>query len=224
MRNEAILVVDDEKNIRLTMSRALEALGVPVHTAINGEEALTELQANPYGLVFLDLKLPGMGGMSVLRQVAERWPKTRVVIITAHGAIETAVEAMKLGAVDYLQKPFNPDTLRELARSVLSREELPETEADDYATLIELAKRHITDREPEAGQETVRRAIAADPKQPEAYNLLGVLLEISGDWLEAEKFYRAALDIDPTYQPARANLDRAASWDKTGKYDLGTDE
>ena len=173
--------------------------------------------------MFLDLKMPGMDGMEVLRRIQENWPKIRVIIITAHGTIESAVEAMKLGAVDFIQKPFSPGEIRDLATQVLEREALDEASAVDYPSLIELAKRHITDRKFSPARETVRRAIAADPGKAEAYNLLGALLEIKDDRLEAQKFYRAALDIDPTYKPAGANLDRTTSWIKTGKIDLGPD-
>ncbi|MFO7553840.1 MAG: response regulator [Desulfobacterales bacterium] len=119
MKNQPILVVDDEKNIRMTLSQSLEPLEIPVQTAVNGEEALQKLQKGPFGLVFLDLKMPGMDGMEVLRQIKEDWPKTRVIIITAHGTIESAVEAMKLGAVDFIQKPFSPKEIRELSTRVL---------------------------------------------------------------------------------------------------------
>lgn len=224
MEKRAILVVDDEKNIRLTMSQSLEPLAIPVQTAVNGEEALQKLQATRFALVFLDLKMPGMDGMAVLRQIKADWPKTRVVIITAHGTIASAVEAMKLGAVDFIQKPFSPAEIRELASQVLAREDLDEAAAVDYPSLIELAKRHITDRSFANARETTRKAIAVDPGQPEAYNLLGALLEIKGDWVAAEKFYRAALDIDPTFKPAAANLERTTSWPKFGKIDLGADK
>ncbi|MBI4776067.1 MAG: response regulator [Deltaproteobacteria bacterium] len=223
MENKPILVVDDEKNIRLTMSQSLEPLEIPVQTAVNGEEALQKLQRESFGLVFLDLKMPGMDGMEVLRRIKDDWPKTRVIIITAHGTIESAVEAMKLGAVDFIQKPFSPGEIRELATTVLEREALDEENAIDYRSLIELAKRHISDRSFALARETARKAIAADPAQAEAYNLLGALLEIKGDRLEAQKFYRAALDIDPTFKAAWANLDRTTSWDKFGKIDLGPD-
>jgi len=224
MEKKSILVVDDEKNIRLTMSRSLESLGIPVQTAVNGEEALAKLRESPFALVFLDLKMPGMDGMEVLRKIKNEWPKIRVIIITAHGTIESAVEAMKLGAVDFIQKPFSPTEIRDLATLVLEREALDETTAVDYGALIELTKRHITDRRFEFARESARNAIAADPGQPEAYNLLGALLELKGDWLEAQKFYRAAIDIDPAFKPARANLERSASWQKVGKIDLGADK
>ncbi|MEW6667242.1 MAG: response regulator [Thermodesulfobacteriota bacterium] len=221
MEKKPILVIDDEKNIRLTMSNSLEPLGLPVHTAVNGEEALQKLRQAPFGLVFLDLKMPGMDGMDVLRRIRDDWPKVRVVIITAHGTIESAVEAMKLGAVDFVQKPFSPAEIRDLASRVLEREALDEATADDCPLLVELTKRHITDRDFDSAAETARKAIAADPGQPEAYNLLGALLEIKGNGLEAQKFYRAAIDIDPTFKPARANLERITSWHKFGKIDLG---
>lgn len=221
MEKKPILIVDDEKNIRLTMLQSLEPLGIEVQAAVNGEEALQKLREGPFGLVFLDLRMPGMDGMEILRQIKDDWPKIRVVIITAHGTIESAVEAMKLGAADFVQKPFSPREIRELATLVLEREALDDATAVDYRALIELTKRHITDRTFAAARESVRKAIAADPGQPEAYNLLGALLEIKGDWVEAQKFYRAALDIDPTFKPASANLDRTTSWHKFGKVDLG---
>lgn len=222
MSIKAILVVDDEKNIRLTISQSLESLGAPIQTAVNGEEAIQKLQEEQYGLVFLDLKMPGMDGIEVLRRIKERWPKVRVIVITAHGTIESAVEAMKLGAVDFIRKPFGPDEIRKLANQVIEREQIEETDAIDCHTLIELAKLQISDKQFSLAQETVRRAMSTDPSQPESYNLLGALLEIKGDYLEALKFYRAALDIDPTYTPARENLDRAASWHKFGNIDFGS--
>jgi DNA-binding NtrC family response regulator len=221
MEKKSILIVDDEKNIRLTMSQSLEPLGIPVQAAISGEEALQKLRDGSFGLVFLDLKLPGMDGMDVLRHIKNDWPKVRVIIITAHGTIVSAVEAMKLGAVDFIQKPFSPDEIRSLASSVLERERLDEETADDYSALIELTKRHITDQDFARARETARKAIAAETGRPEAYNLLGALLEINGDWLEAQKYYRAALDIDPTFKPAFANLDRTTSMNKFGQIDLG---
>ena len=224
MKKQPILVVDDEKNIRLTISQSLEPLEMPVQTAASGEEALEKLRNGLFGMVFLDLKMPGMDGMEVLRRIKKDWPKIRVIIITAHGTIDTAVEAMKLGAVDFIQKPFSPGDIRELAKSVLEREMLDKDRTVDYRALIELAKRQITDRSFADARKTVRKAIAADPGQPEAYNLLGALLEMDGKMFEAQKFYLAAMDIDPKFKPARANLKRTTSWKKSDNIDLGSDE
>lgn len=217
MGKNMILVVDDEKNIRLTMSQALEALKIPVQTAVNGEEALQKLREGTFALVFLDLKMPGMDGMEVLRRIKSNWPRIRVVIITAHGTIQSAVEAMKLGAVDFLQKPFSPKEIRELATEIMDRETLNEGNVSDYPELVELTKRYITDCNFIQARETARKAIAVDPGHPEAYNLLGALLEIDGNRQEAQKFYCMALDIDPSFTPAMENLERSGSWNKPGK-------
>jgi CheY-like chemotaxis protein len=122
VKRRPILVVDDEKNIRLTLSQSLEPLGLPVQTAVNGEEALQKIEETEFGLLLLDLKMPGMEGMEVLHRVRERWPTIPVIIITAHGTIDSAVDAMKIGAVDFIQKPFSPREIRELATKVLQRE------------------------------------------------------------------------------------------------------
>jgi len=124
IKKRPILLVDDEKNIRLTLSQSLEPLGLPIQTAVNGEEALQKIQEAEFGLLLLDLKMPGMDGMDVLRRVRERWPTMPVIIITAHGTIESAVDAMKIGAVDFIQKPFSPREIRELVTKVLQRESL----------------------------------------------------------------------------------------------------
>jgi DNA-binding response OmpR family regulator len=205
------------------LSHALESLNLPVEAVVNGEEALRKLQEKTFSLVFLDLKMPGMDGMEVLRRIKDDWPQIRVIIITAHGTIDSAVEAMKLGAADFIQKPFTPGEIRELATLVLEREVLDGVSAVEYGALIELSKRYISDRDFATARETIHKAIAADPSHAEAYNLLGALFEIKGDWLEAQKFYRAAMDIDPTFKPAGANLERATSWNKFGKIDFGSD-
>lgn len=209
MNKQAVLIVDDEKNIRLTLSQALGSMGMETETAVNGEEALGRLRAKTFGLILLDLKMPGMDGMEVLRRVREARPDIRVIIITAHGTIESAVEAMKLGAVDFIQKPFAPKEIRDLVQRVLDRESLKAETAEDYQTHIELAHRAITDRQFDAAREHVQQAIAMDASKAEAFNLLGALLEIGGDRLEALKQYRAAVALDPTYKPAAENLDRA---------------
>lgn len=223
MKNKSVLVVDDEKNIRMTLSMTLESMSYQIQTAVNGEEALEKMSANEFWLILLDLKMPGMDGIEVLRRVSKKYPKIRVIIITAHGTIESAVEAMKLGAVDFIQKPFTANEIRELVNQVAVRETLDESKAEDYQSLIEICKRHITDRHIDLARETAQKALAKDPAKPEAYNLLGAFLEVRGDWLEAQKFYRAALDIDASYKPAQANLERTTSFHKFGKITLWPD-
>ncbi len=218
MINKPILIVDDEKNIRLTLSQALETLGAEIDTAANGEEALTKLKEKGFGLILLDIRMPGMDGMEVLRRVREIRPDIRIIMITAYGTVESAVEAMKLGAVDFLQKPFEPEEIRELVLRVMDRENLDEMKSIDYSSSIELAKRCIGNRQFGAAAEHVRKAIFVDTQRPEAFNLLGALMEIQGNRAEAQKNYRAALSLDPSYEPAIQNLHRSttAKWRQAG--------
>jgi DNA-binding response OmpR family regulator len=223
MKNRAVLIVDDQKNIRLTLSEALLSLGVEVDAASSGEEGLTKVKEREFSLILLDLKMPGMDGMEVLRRVREIRPDIRIIIITAYGTIESAVEAMKLGASDFIQKPFTPEEIRELVTRVMNREKIDADKAKDYSTSIELAKRCIGDYHFDAAVEHVHRAIFFDPGRPEAFNLLGALEEIRGNRLNAQNHYRAALSLDPSYKPAMANLERATSaiGKRTGGIDLG---
>jgi DNA-binding NtrC family response regulator len=219
MISKPILIVDDEKNIRLTLSQALETLGTQIDAAANGEEALAKLREKEFGLILLDIRMPGMDGIEVLRRVREIRPDIRVIMITAYGTVESAVEAMKLGAVDFLQKPFDPEEIRELVSRVMDRNKLDEHKLVDYASHIELAKKCIGDRHFDAAVEHVRKAIFIDPGRPETFNLLGALMEIRGDRIEAQKNYRAALSLDPSYEPAIKNLHRSTTtkWRQEGE-------
>lgn len=216
-----ILVVDDEKNIRLTLSQALKSLDMPVQTAGDGEEALQKLQNSDFSLVLLDLRLPGMDGLEALRRIRESWPKIPVIMITAHGTIDYAVEAMKLGAVDFIRKPFSPVEIRRLVSQVLESQDREGEGLPGYQTLIDDARHRLREGGLESAWEFTRRAGAADPGRAEAYNLLGALLEIKHDRREAQKFYRAALEIDPTYRPAGGNLERITTSRRLGSIDLG---
>jgi DNA-binding NtrC family response regulator len=209
MKTNKILIVDDEKNIRLTISQALADMDVETDTAVNGEEALSKLKDTEFGLVLLDLRMPGMDGMEVLEKLRKDRPDIRVVIITAHGSIDSAVDAMKLGAVDFIQKPFTPNEIRHLVSKIIKRETLDNEKKQDYESCLELAKKCVTDGHYEAAAEHVRKAISMDSSRAEAFNFLGALYEIQGDRIEAQKNYRAALSLDPTYKSARDNLVRS---------------
>lgn len=212
MNSGSILIVDDESNIRLTLSQALETLGVEIDSAANGEEAIEKLKKKEFIIVLLDLRMPGMSGMEVLAKLRETRPDIRVIIMTAYGTVESAVEAMKLGASDFIEKPFVPNEIRALVSRVLDREKLDEQKASDYTTFIELAKRCVGDRHFDAAIEHLRKAIAIEPGRAEAFNLLGVLMEIKGNRYEAQKNFRAAISLDPSYKPALENLQRSTTW------------
>jgi len=113
MSSQRILIIDDEANIRQTMQMALEAEGYQVETAADGPEGLRRFQeATGWDLVLLDQRMPGMEGLEVLRRVRETDPNACVIMATAYGTIELAVDAMKAGARDFLRKPFTPEVLR----------------------------------------------------------------------------------------------------------------
>jgi two-component system, NtrC family, response regulator AlgB len=108
------LVVDDEKNIRRTMAMALESMDHDAVTVSSGAEAFKELKNSAFDVVFLDLKLHQESGLDVLEEILRLSPRASVVIVTAFASIETAVEAMRRGAFDYLPKPCTPDQVRQL--------------------------------------------------------------------------------------------------------------
>ena len=115
-----ILVVDDEANIRMTVRLALQHVGHTVETAADGPEALDKFDlGGGWDLVLLDQRMPGMEGLEVLRQMRQKAPKARIIMATAFGTIDLAVEAMKSGATDFLRKPFTLEILRGAVESVL---------------------------------------------------------------------------------------------------------
>ena len=166
METKSVLVVDDEKNIRLTVAQSLKPLRLEVETASGGEEALGKLEEKSYDLVLLDLKMPEIDGIEVLKRAKRtKTAAKRVVIITAHGTIDTAIEAMKLGAVDYIQKPFSPKEIRDIVTQVLSTEYPAGEGVDDYQTLVETAKKSIIEKNYQAAAGYARKAIARDPSK-----------------------------------------------------------
>ena len=113
-----ILIVDDEKNIRRTMTVALESMDHAVTCASNSATALAELRAASFDVVLLDLKLSQENGLDVLEEILRISPRVAVVMVTAYASIETAVEAMRRGAFDYLPKPCTPDQVRQVLAGI----------------------------------------------------------------------------------------------------------
>ncbi len=110
-RNMKILIVDDELVVRESLYHWFSREGYQTESAENGQAALQKLEKNNYDTLFVDMKMPGMSGFELLETVKKLYPDTAVVIITAYGSIDSAVQAMKIGASDYLLKPFKPDQL-----------------------------------------------------------------------------------------------------------------
>lgn len=219
-----ILIIDDEKNIRFTLKKSLEN-EYNIVTAVNGEDGIEKFTDDDFDLVLLDMKLPGMDGIETLKQIKKKDQKANIVIITGFGSVDSAVETMKLGAIDYLNKPFTPEEIKEIVNEVISREqlELKEEELESYEDYLRFAKRCINNQELEKGYEYLQKAVSLDTSKPEAFNLLGVILEYKNQPLKAQKQYRAALALEPSYKPAQENLERTSQMEYS-KRDIKIDD
>jgi len=125
-----ILCVDDETVILDSFRKILVLDGYSVDTVENGKEALGLIQTHSYDFVFTDLKMPEMDGMSLTRQIQQICPQTSVIIITAHGSLESAIEALRIGAYDYILKPFDfDDVLYKIRRWIKQKELVLENKA-----------------------------------------------------------------------------------------------
>jgi len=124
MALRSILIVDDEEPIRQVLSEVLGGNGYVVRTAADGEEALRELSANDYDAVVTDVRMPRMDGLSLVRAIQQVAPESTVIVMSAYGSHDLAIEAMKAGAYDYLGKPFRPDEVLLVLRKAEERERL----------------------------------------------------------------------------------------------------
>jgi DNA-binding NtrC family response regulator len=123
-----VLVADDEINIRRVLEAMLRREGYDVLTAANGNEAIDRMSREVH-TVITDLKMPGLDGMSLLRKLSSEYPDVPVVMITAHGSVENAVEAVKLGAFDYLEKPFEQEQIRQIVAKAINTNALARKDA-----------------------------------------------------------------------------------------------
>ncbi len=142
---ERVLIVDDEEGIRSFIAAVLEGEGLRVELAEDGSQAASKLARKSYHLMITDLKMPGLDGMSLLRKARADQPEMEVIVLTAHGTVNSAVEAMKLGAFDYLTKPLSsPDELRLGVSRALERRRL-RTHSQQLSTRHEDAKKFIAE-------------------------------------------------------------------------------
>ena len=123
-KNPTVLVVDDEKNILRTIGICLESIGIDVTLCAKPQDVLRLLQEKVFDIAFIDLKMSPMDGIEVLEEVKQYSPSTTVIIMTAHGSVDTAVAAIKKGAYDYLQKPFDFEELKLFTQKVLAHHQL----------------------------------------------------------------------------------------------------
>jgi two-component system, NtrC family, response regulator AtoC len=124
-----VLIAEDEQNLRWVLGAIVGREGHEVLQAGDGAEALELLQKHVVHLLITDLRMPRMDGMELLRRARQEWPDVPVVIITAHGTVENAVEAVKLGAFDYIEKPFEHEQIRQVVRKALQHEAAAQADA-----------------------------------------------------------------------------------------------
>ncbi len=119
-RQGNILLVDDEASLRHTLIRVLQHAGCEVTPAASGAEALRLMSSASYDLIYLDIHLPDMGGLDVLKEIHQRYPNTPVILFTAYASVQSAVDAIRLGAIDYLIKPIDPEAFIARTRVVIA--------------------------------------------------------------------------------------------------------
>jgi two-component system response regulator PilR (NtrC family) len=156
--NGKILVVEDEKSMREVLKILLDGENYEVMTASDGLEGLSSLDKDIFDLVITDMKMPKAGGFQVLKKVKEISPDTIVIMITAFGTKETAIEAMKLGAYDYINKPFNIDEIRLIVRRALEKKRL-----SDEITIL---------RQKVETTYSIENIIGQSPKMQEMFKLI----------------------------------------------------
>ncbi|SFM64031.1 sigma-54-dependent transcriptional regulator [Thermodesulforhabdus norvegica] len=127
IENIRLLVVDDELDFLETLMKRLKKRGVQVKGVKSGEEALECLSQDPFDVVILDVKMPGMDGLETLRAIKARHPLVEVIMLTGHANVETAVTGMELGAFDYLMKPMDIDELLYKVQDAYQKKVLHET-------------------------------------------------------------------------------------------------
>jgi DNA-binding response OmpR family regulator len=197
-----ILVVDDESSVRFLLSEELTQQGYEVSTAASGEEALAMLEKAAFDLMLLDLKMPGMDGIEVMRVARDLAPQTVVVMLTAYATLDSAVEALRYGGHDYLLKPSSPDEIRASVERGLAKRQQYRRQEDLIRQMGNLARQlaegEVTSTETEGrGDGQVRYLRVGDllldrarlnvisagesvPLTPSEYRLLRILMENAG--------------------------------------------
>jgi DNA-binding NtrC family response regulator len=204
-----ILIVDDETNVRLNYRITLETEGHEIFEAASAANALEQMVERTVGLAILDMRMPGMDGLDLLAKMREVGIPVPVIIVTAYSDVPHAVKAMKLGAIDFLQKPLRPEDLRRIVAEILKRH-APQKEhpADSFSAHIVAAKRSLNLRSFAMARIHLVKALELNTKSVEAFNLAGVLAEMLEDVDKARKYYGQAIKLDKNYEPAQQNMRR----------------
>jgi DNA-binding response OmpR family regulator len=208
--------VDDEEALRFFVADGLTRAGWQAYEADSGEAALELLENNSCDVVLLDLRMAGMDGLAVMRQLNDRWPSTMVIIMTAYASIDSAIEAVRQGAFDYLRKPCSVDDIIETANRALSKKE----ELDQQRRLAEQNSGELSARVESTPAKTVRtgtfvielgsRSVSLAGQSisltPTEYELLVLLAESPGHPISLELLIGEGLGYDPEDLQAQETL------------------
>jgi len=206
----SILIVDDERNVRLMYRAALDSM-FDVEEADCAAKALEMFLTRRYDVAILDLRMPDMTGLELIESMNNAGITTPVVFITAYADVPNAVNAMKFGAIDFLQKPITPDQLRAIVKDVLVRHSLEERkspEPHDFEYFLRCAKRAINLRDFAAARRNLLSALEINPDSPQALNLAGVMFEMREEFDQARRYYGRAIKVSKDFEPAQANMRR----------------
>ena len=132
-----VLIIDDEPALRKTLARILQQAGFEVTTAENGEQGISFLESAQFDLAYMDLRMPGLSGLDVLNIIHAKYPNLPVILFTAQPDLNSAVEALRRGATDYLLKPLRPEIIIERTKAVLATQQ-KEKRKREIVTQIEV--------------------------------------------------------------------------------------
>ncbi len=168
LAKSTVFVVDDDQAMRNSLKWLIESVGVPVESFSSADDFLAQYQPGRAGCLVLDVRMPGMSGLELLEHLAERSIHIPAVMITGHGDVPMAVRAMKSGAIDFIEKPFNDEALLDAIRRALAYEEQHRSFHSEHVQITERLS-HLTPREHE-----VMEMVTAGRSNKEIANALGV--------------------------------------------------
>lgn len=224
-RKHNILVVEDDPALNRRIRSVLGARWT-VAGALTAGDALRRLEEEHFDLVVLDLHLPDRDGLDLLQELEAEGLVTRVVILTAHGDLPSAVGALRLHSLDFLSKPVEPRVLVERIAAALAEEPVVTAPVE---TVLARARRFLRGGELDAALAELGAARKRWPESPAVVNLLGVAAELRHDFPQATDLYHLAGELGRPYLPARRNAERlvSRSWKGPGAgsgIDFGEDD
>jgi DNA-binding response OmpR family regulator len=214
-----ILIVDDEEAVRFFTADGLSRAGWQVYEADSGEAALATLEETSFDVMLLDLRMPGVDGLTVMRQTKEHWPDTMIIIMTAYASIDSAIEAVRQGAFDYLRKPCSVEDIIVCANQAMAEKEkldhqqrmlTRQTDVKQVATAEPTPDSPNSvrsgDLEIDLGSHTVSLTGQPILLTPTEYGLLEILAEAPGQPISLTRLIEEGLGYNPNDPQAQETL------------------